>query len=202
VAVAGSATNGTQLWDVKLHRRIIGRQMLQVTWQTTLANAATNAAIQGVLAADANLQRGFVTVQSGGRLQVRAAAPAAALQPAEWQGIPRALLQDLANQSKFLQRLPWHIHRGARGKRLQILVGHFFGIEFLLAPGRAFNLRVTAPRTFWNADFFVALPALHNFPAQGFGAGQLGAAPCAFEINVCGHALPPFFFVLRLRCWL
>ena len=99
VAVAGSVTNGTQLWDVKLHRRIIGRQMLQVTWQTTLANAATNAAVQGVLAADANLQRGFVTVQSGGRLQVRAAAPAAALQPAEWQGIPRALLQDLANAS-------------------------------------------------------------------------------------------------------
>jgi len=97
VAVAGSVTNGTQLWEVKLHRRIIGRQMLQVTWQTALANAATNTAVQGVLAADANLQRGFVTVQSGGRLQVRATPPAAALQPADWQGIPRTLLQDLAN---------------------------------------------------------------------------------------------------------
>jgi hypothetical protein len=99
VAVAGSVTNGTQLWDVKLHRRIIGRQLLQVTWQTPLANAATNASVQGLLAADANLQRGFVTVQSGGRLQVRATPPEAALQPAEWQGIPRALLQDLANAS-------------------------------------------------------------------------------------------------------
>lgn len=99
VAVAGSVTNGTQLWDVKLHRRIIGRQMLQVTWQTPLSNAATNAAVQGVLAADANLQRGFVTVQSGGRLQVRAEPPASALQPAEWQSIPRTLLQDLANAS-------------------------------------------------------------------------------------------------------
>ena len=97
VAVAGSVTNGTQLWEVKLHRRILGRQMLQVTWQTPLPNAATNALVEGVLAADANLQRGFVTVQSGGRLQVRAAPPGAALQPAEWQGIPRTLLQDLAN---------------------------------------------------------------------------------------------------------
>jgi hypothetical protein len=104
--LAGSVTNGTQLWEVKLHRRIIGKQMLQVTWQTALAGAATNSSIGGVIAADANLQRGFVTVQSGGRLQVRAEPPAAALQPAEWQSIPRALLQDLPNASaNFTYRL-------------------------------------------------------------------------------------------------
>lgn len=104
--VAGSMTNGTQLWEVKLHRRIIGKQLLQVTWQTPLTGAATNASVRGVIAADANLQRGFVTVQSGGRLQVLAAPPAVALQPAEWQSIPRALLQDLANASaSFTYRL-------------------------------------------------------------------------------------------------
>jgi hypothetical protein len=97
--VAGSVTNGTQVWEVKLHRRIIGKQMLQVTWQTPLNGAATNATVVGVGAVDANLQRGFVTVQSGGRLQVSATPPAAALQPAEWQSIPRALLQDLPNAS-------------------------------------------------------------------------------------------------------
>ena len=41
-----------------------------------------------------NLQRGFVTVQSGGRLQVRVDASPAALQPTEWQSIPRALQQN------------------------------------------------------------------------------------------------------------
>lgn len=97
--VTGSVTNGTQLWEVKLNRRIIGKHLLQVTWQSPLAGAATNAVVVGVGAADANLQRGFVTVQAGGRLQVRAEAPATALQPAEWQSIPRALLQDLPNAS-------------------------------------------------------------------------------------------------------
>ncbi len=42
-----------------------------------------------------NLQRGFVTVQADARLQVDAGAPSAALQPAEWQSIPRNLQRDL-----------------------------------------------------------------------------------------------------------
>ncbi len=93
--VAGSVTNGLQMWEVKLHRRILGKYLLQVTWQTPVSEAATNTLVRGVQAVDANLQRGFVTVQSGGRLQVRADAPPAALQPAEWQSIPRPLLQDI-----------------------------------------------------------------------------------------------------------
>src|SRR5207244_13216865 len=39
--------------------------------------------------------RGFVTMQSVGRLQVSAEAVPEALQPTEWQSIPRALKQDL-----------------------------------------------------------------------------------------------------------
>jgi hypothetical protein len=93
--VAGQVTNGLQTWEVKLHRRIIGKYLLQATWQTPVTVAATNALVRGVEAVDANLQRGFVTVQSGGRLQVRADARPAGLQPAEWQSIPRALQQDI-----------------------------------------------------------------------------------------------------------
>lgn len=93
--VPGAVTNGLQTWEIKLHRRIIGRYLLQAVWQTPLPTGATNALVRGVQALDANLQRGFVTVQSGGRLQARLGAPPAALQPAEWQGIPRALLQDI-----------------------------------------------------------------------------------------------------------
>jgi hypothetical protein len=100
--VAGQVTNGLQTWEVKLHRRIIGKYLLQATWQTPVAEAATNALVRGVEAADANLQRGFVTVQSGGRLQVRADALPPGLQPAEWQSIPRALQQDIAAASANL----------------------------------------------------------------------------------------------------
>jgi hypothetical protein len=100
--VAGQSTNGLQTWEVKLHRRIIGKFLLQATWQAPLTEATTNALVRGAEALDANLQRGFVTVQSGGRLQVRVASPPAALQPAEWQSIPRPLQQDITAASANL----------------------------------------------------------------------------------------------------
>ena len=56
---------------------------------------AAETILRGVLAADVNLQRGFVTVQSAGRLQVRVDDLPASLQPTEWQSIPRALQKDL-----------------------------------------------------------------------------------------------------------
>ena len=62
--------------------------------------------LRGLQAADVNLQRGFVTVQAGGRLQVRVDSPPAALQPTEWQSIPRALQQNLpAASANFAYRL-------------------------------------------------------------------------------------------------
>jgi hypothetical protein len=93
--VAGAVADGLQTWEVKLHRRVIGKYLLQAIWQTPIADNSPTASVHGVQAADVNLQRGFVTVQSGGRLQVRADTPPAALQPTEWQGIPRALRQDI-----------------------------------------------------------------------------------------------------------
>jgi hypothetical protein len=105
--VEGStSTNGLQAWEVKLHRRVIGQYLLQVTYQTPLAGQSAETILRGVEAADVNLQRGFVTVQSDARLQVSVDAPPAALQPAEWQSIPRALQQDLsASSASFAYRL-------------------------------------------------------------------------------------------------
>jgi hypothetical protein len=104
--VGGSVTNGMQEWEVKLHRRVIGQFLLQVTYQTLMPDQAPETALRGVQASGVNLQRGFVTVQSGGRLQVRVDAPPAALQPTEWQSIPRALQQDLKTASaNFAYRL-------------------------------------------------------------------------------------------------
>jgi hypothetical protein len=104
--VADSATNGLQQWEVKLHRRVIGQYLLQVNYQTLIADQSAETILRGVQAADVNMQRGFVTVQSAGRLQVHTDNLPASLQPTEWQSIPRALQQDLQTVSaNFAYRL-------------------------------------------------------------------------------------------------
>ncbi|MBI5387841.1 MAG: hypothetical protein HZA90_24530 [Verrucomicrobia bacterium] len=104
--VAGRVSDGMQEWEVKLHRRIIGRSLLQVTYQWRVAENAAETTLRGVQAGGVNLQRGFVTVQSGGRLQVRTASVPAALQPSDWQTVPRVLRQDIeAASANFTFRL-------------------------------------------------------------------------------------------------
>jgi hypothetical protein len=104
--VAGAVTNGLQEWEVKLHRRVIGAYLLQATYQTPMPDKAAETVLRGLQAADVNLQRGFVTVQAGGRLLVGIDAPPAALQATEWQSIPRALQQNLpAAAANFAYRL-------------------------------------------------------------------------------------------------
>ena len=100
--LVGTITNAMQTWEVKLHRRIIGKYLLQVNWQTPVPESATQVRVGGVQSLDANLQRGFVTIAASGRLQVRADALPAALQPAEWQAIPHLLLQDISGGSASL----------------------------------------------------------------------------------------------------
>ena len=102
----GVVTNGLQAWDVKLRRRVIGQYLLQVSYQTPVAGPSGGVLLRGVLAGDVNLQRGFATLQSAGRLQVRVDELPSSLQPTEWQGIPRALQKDLsAATANFAYRL-------------------------------------------------------------------------------------------------
>ena len=104
--VPGALTNGLQQWEVKLHRRVIGSYLLQAAYQTPVPEGASATVLRGLQAADVNLQRGFVTVQAGGRLQVLVDAPPAALQATEWQSIPRTLQQNLpAASANFAYRL-------------------------------------------------------------------------------------------------
>src|ERR1035438_10046908 len=71
-----------------------------------MPDRASETVLHGLQATDVNLQRGFVTVQASGRLQVRIDAPPAALQPTEWQSIPRLLQQGLpAAAANFAYRL-------------------------------------------------------------------------------------------------
>ena len=98
--VAG--TNGMRAWNVSLRRRIIGAYMLRVGYQTLLAANSAEVVLQGIQAADVNLQRGFVTVQSDPRLEVEANPMPPTLQTAEWQSIPRELQKDLPATSATL----------------------------------------------------------------------------------------------------
>src|ERR1019366_7789503 len=91
----GAITNDMQEWEVKLQRRVIGSYLLRVTYQTPMPEHSAETVLSGLPAPDVNLPSGFGTVQAGGRLQVRIDAAPAALQPTEWQSIPRALQQNL-----------------------------------------------------------------------------------------------------------
>ena len=106
LAVDGAVTNGLQAWDIKLRRRVIGQYLLQVNYQTPLGDQSGSTVLRGVLAADVDLQRGFMTVEAAGRLQVRVDNLPASLQPTEWQAIPRTLQRDLPAQfASFAYRL-------------------------------------------------------------------------------------------------
>src|SRR5208283_101694 len=75
-------------------------------YQTPLAGQSAETVLRGVLAANVNLQRGFVNVQSAGRLQVRVDDLPASLQPTEGQGIPRTLQKGLpAMAANFAYRI-------------------------------------------------------------------------------------------------
>ncbi len=95
VVEPGSGTNGMRVWNISLRRRIIGSYFLRVGYQTLLAANSDKIVLQGIQAADVNLQRGFVTVQSDPRLEVEPDSAPPSLQTAEWQSIPRELQKDL-----------------------------------------------------------------------------------------------------------
>jgi hypothetical protein len=90
-----SAAGTGRIWEIKLHRRIMGPRLLQVTYHLPAPPRDARVELGGVRALDVNLQRGFVTLRTSGRLQVSVDSPPDELQPTEWQVIPRALQQDL-----------------------------------------------------------------------------------------------------------
>jgi hypothetical protein len=174
LAAKDAVNAGLQTWEVKLGRRVIGQYLLQATYQTAVTAQAQEISITGVQAADVNLQRGFVTVQSGGRLQLRVDALPTALQPAEWQSIPRSLQQGLAASSaSFAYRLvepafvlPLKIQRHEAAKLLPARVNHITlksviadsgamltEVRMEMLPGDKRLLSVTLPKDarFWFA---------------------------------------------------
>jgi hypothetical protein len=89
--VTGVVRGAHQPWEVKLHRRLMGPYSLQLACDFPVLSQSSEVWLRGIQAGDASLQRGFVMVQAGGRLEVRTGSLPASLQTAEWQSIPREL---------------------------------------------------------------------------------------------------------------
>ncbi|MBI2926336.1 MAG: hypothetical protein HYY24_11620 [Verrucomicrobia bacterium] len=102
----GDAAAGTRVWEIKLHRRVIGNYALQVAYHVILPEGATEVTVRGVQAEGVNLQRGFVAVQAAGRLQVRVGTLPETLRVTDWAAIPRGLQRGMSDGSaNFVFRL-------------------------------------------------------------------------------------------------
>jgi hypothetical protein len=171
---AGTETNGLQEWEVKLHRKVIGNYLLQVTFQQITSEQSRELVLRGIEASGVNLQRGFVTVESAGRLQIELSAVPTSLQPSEWQTVPKALRQDLqAAAANFTFRLvepafrlPIKVQRHEAAKLLPARVNHITlksvvsddgmmltHVRLDMVPGdkRLLNLTLPAKARFWFA---------------------------------------------------
>jgi hypothetical protein len=86
-------------WEVKLSRRYIGKLLLHLSYQTLHAeDAETAPAIQGILLENINLQRGFLTIKTGSRLELQLAELPPALKSVEWQTVPRNLKRGISGR--------------------------------------------------------------------------------------------------------
>lgn len=93
------STNAYQLWEIKLHRRVIGAWLLVTDFHVNMAQGTSQANIRGIVADGVNSQRGFLAIRTGPRLQASPSQLPIELQPAEWQSIPATLLSGIADES-------------------------------------------------------------------------------------------------------
>jgi hypothetical protein len=88
-----AAEDGRAVWDVKLDRRMIGKYQLTVSYQVPLAEDAAGSPVevQSLQAVDVNLQRGFISVRTEGRILLKAGPAPDGLYSVEWGQVPRSL---------------------------------------------------------------------------------------------------------------
>ena len=173
-APEAAETQETRDWEIKLERRVIGKYFLQLTYALPLAEQATEGLVMGVQSLDVTLQRGFLSLKSGGRRHLQIGTLPPALQATDWQAIPRALQVDLniASSDHVLRavesdyRLPLQLQRQeaarllpARVNRLDLtsviadngtMLTH---VKMVIVPGekRLLPVRLPASSKFWSA---------------------------------------------------
>ena len=85
--------DGRAVWDVKLDRRMIDKYQLTVSYQVQQADDATGQSVEvrSLQAVDVNLQRGFVSVRTEGRILLTPGSAPDGLYSVEWSQVPRSL---------------------------------------------------------------------------------------------------------------
>jgi hypothetical protein len=89
-----NAAGDTAQWEIKLHRRVIDSYRLKASYQISAANQPEQHIIVGVLANQINLQRSYLTVRTGGRLQVTPARIPTELRRADWPSVPTEIRRE------------------------------------------------------------------------------------------------------------
>ncbi len=85
-------------WEAKLTRRFIGKLEVHVTYQTLVPeDAEIQRPIQGIILDNINLQRGFLNLRTGSRLELQLAGTPPALKAVEWQTVPRELKRGIGD---------------------------------------------------------------------------------------------------------
>ena len=85
--------DGRAVWEVKLDRRIIDKYHLTVSYQVPMNEGedASSVDVQSLQAVDVNLQRGFISVRSEGRILLTPGALPDGLHQVDWSLVPRTL---------------------------------------------------------------------------------------------------------------
>ncbi|MEE2947718.1 MAG: hypothetical protein VX392_05325 [Verrucomicrobiota bacterium] len=85
--------DGRAVWDVKLERRMIDKYQLTVSYQVPLTDDTIRqpVEVQSLQAVDVNLQRGFVSVRTEGRILLTPRPAPEGLYSVEWSQVPRSL---------------------------------------------------------------------------------------------------------------
>jgi hypothetical protein len=88
-----AAEDGRAVWEVKLDRRMIGKYQLTVSYQVPLAKDAIGQPVEvrSLQAVDVNLQRGFISVRTEGRILLQSGSAPDGLYSVEWSQVPRSL---------------------------------------------------------------------------------------------------------------
>ena len=88
-----AAEEGRAVWEVKLDRRMIGKYQLSVSYQVPLTEDAAESPVevQSLQAVDVNLQRGFVSVRTEGRILLTPGPAPDGLYKVEWSQVPLSL---------------------------------------------------------------------------------------------------------------
>jgi len=85
-------------WEVKLARRFIGKLQVQLSYQTIIdVEDDAESGIEGIVMGNINLQRGFLTLKTGSRLELQLLELPSALKAVEWQSVPRNLKRGISD---------------------------------------------------------------------------------------------------------